>query len=163
CRLGRCSEEQNQGRQGLLQGLLPGRRRTAEEPAEGQGHRRQRLEDGTRHRRPDRTRPASAAVQGRTDPRRQPQGPWGRRPSDGEERRRLRSEERVHVLAGPVMRGPFASGRTPAQRVADRALVTRTLVIVACVVVWDLVVRTGLVDPLFLAPPWKVVLAVGDL
>ncbi|MFI6348625.1 ABC transporter permease [Streptomyces sp. NPDC050560] len=61
------------------------------------------------------------------------------------------------------MRVPFRPGRTPAQRVADTALAGRLLVLVVCVVIWDLVVRVGLVDPLFLAPPGDVVAAVGDL
>jgi ABC-type nitrate/sulfonate/bicarbonate transport system permease component len=61
------------------------------------------------------------------------------------------------------MRLPFRPDRTPAQRLADKALVTRVLVLAVCVAIWDLVVRVGLVDPLFLAPPGKVVLAVGDL
>ena len=61
------------------------------------------------------------------------------------------------------MRMPFRPGRSPAQRLADKAFAIRMLVLVAVIVVWDLVVRIKLVDPLFLAPPGKVVAASADL
>jgi ABC-type nitrate/sulfonate/bicarbonate transport system permease component len=54
-------------------------------------------------------------------------------------------------------------GRSAAERLASRATLIRTLIIVGVVVTWDLVVRVGLVDPLFLTGPLEVVKAVGAL
>jgi NitT/TauT family transport system permease protein len=54
-------------------------------------------------------------------------------------------------------------GRTPEQRLATRALGIRLLAIVVAVTIWDLVVRFGLVDPLFLSPPGVVARAMVDL
>ena len=61
------------------------------------------------------------------------------------------------------MRVPFKPGRTPSQRLSDSALAIRMVILISVIVVWDLVVRVGLVDPLFLAPPGKVAVACIDL
>jgi ABC-type nitrate/sulfonate/bicarbonate transport system permease component len=55
------------------------------------------------------------------------------------------------------------SGRTAAQKLAARAFLIRTLIIVGIVVIWDLMVRVGLVDRAFLTGPLDVVKAVGSL
>jgi ABC-type nitrate/sulfonate/bicarbonate transport system permease component len=59
--------------------------------------------------------------------------------------------------------GMARSGRPAAQKLAVRASLIRTLIIVGIVVIWDLVVRVGLVDRLFLTGPLDVVKAVGAL
>lgn len=61
------------------------------------------------------------------------------------------------------MRVPFRKGRSPAQRLADAALAIRVLILVGVVAVWDLTVRVGWIDPLFLAPPGEVAEATADL
>ena len=54
-------------------------------------------------------------------------------------------------------------GRTAAQRLNARATLIRTLIIIGILVVWDLVVRVGIVDKVFLTGPLDVVKAVGSL
>lgn len=61
------------------------------------------------------------------------------------------------------MRLPFGAGRTPSQRLVDKALAIRLLVVVLAIAVWDLVVRVGWIDPLFLSPPGDVAAAMVDM
>jgi ABC-type nitrate/sulfonate/bicarbonate transport system permease component len=62
-----------------------------------------------------------------------------------------------------VIRLPFLGERSASERLADRALAIRTLLLVCAVLVWDLVVRVGMVNAHFLAAPGDVLLAAVDL